>query len=231
VTATMLELTGLSGGYGDVVIVDGISLSLGARQVCCVTGRNGVGKTTLMRLITGMLTPRSGRVTLGERDITHIAPHRCRELGMTYAPQENVVFDTLSVMENLTLHHADRALDRYAALFELFPRIRERLHQPAGTLSGGERKILSFCRAMAEGSRFTMLDEPTEGVQPENIHRMADVVQAAKVEGRSFLIVEQNLSFVEQVADDVLLLDHGNIVFASPFGPLTRAQLQQLMTI
>ena len=230
-TATALELINLSGGYGDVVIVNDVSFSLAARQVCCVTGRNGVGKTTLMRLITGALARRSGRVSLGGRDITHIAPHRCRELGMTYAPQENGVFDTLSVMENLTLHHADRALDRYAALFELFPRIRERLHQPAGTLSGGERKILSFCRAMAEGNRFTVFDEPTEGVQSENIDRMANVVQTAKAEGRSFLIVEQNLSFVEQVADDVLLLDHGNIVFTSPFGPDTRAQLQQQMAI
>lgn len=230
-TVATLQLTDLSGGYGDVVIVDGVSLSLGSRQICCVTGRNGVGKSTLMRLIAGMLAPRSGRLTLGGQDITHVAAHRRRELGMTYAPQENVVFDTLSVMENLTLHHADRALDRYAALFELFPRIKERLHQPAGTLSGGERKILSFCRAMAEGSRFTVFDEPTEGVQSENIDRMASVVQTAKAKGRSFLIVEQNLSFVEQVADDVLLLDHGNIVFTSPFGPDTRAQLQQQMAI
>jgi branched-chain amino acid transport system ATP-binding protein len=230
-TTATLEIKDLSGGYGDVTVVDGVSLSLRAGQVCCITGRNGVGKTTLMRLITGALPPRSGRVLFGGRDLAHVAPNRRRALGMTYAAQENVVFATLSVMDNLTLHHADRALDRYAALFEHFPRIRERLHQPAGTLSGGERKILSFCRAMAEGNRLAVLDEPTEGVQPENILRMAEVVQVAKVEGRSFLIVEQNLSFVERIADEVLLLDHGNIVFASPSGEGTRAKLQRLMTI
>lgn len=211
----LLRLEGLSGGYGDITVVKDFSLDLDAGAAACVTGRNGVGKTTLVRLVTGSLVPRSGRVVLAGEDVTLLPAHRRSAVGMGYAPQEGVVFDTLSVAENLVLHHPDRSLRRYAELFEAFPRIRERLQQRAGTLSGGEKKILSFCRALAEDTRLVVLDEPTEGVQPENIALMADAVARAKSGGRAFLIVEQNLNLVEAVADTAYVLDHGECTYST----------------
>lgn len=230
-TEAVLVLERLTGGYGEVTVVEEISLSAQRAETSCITGRNGVGKTTLLNLITGALIPQSGRVALNGQDITSLTTNRRYRLGMSYAPQESIVFDMLTVAENLTLHHNGRSLSRYDALFDQFPRLRERLDQKAGTLSGGEKKILSFCRAMAEGNALTLLDEPTEGVQPENIDLMAGAINSAKAEGRSFIVVEQNLSLVEKIADTVAFLDHGNVVFSSAFGHGTREQLYKLMVI
>ena len=209
----LLELDGLTGGYGDVTVVRDVTLTVPAGEAICVTGRNGVGKSTLVKLIAGQLPVSSGRIHIDGTDITALPDHSRHVLGIGYAPQESVVFDTLSILENLTLHYRDRDLGRYENLFAVFPRIRERLTQLAGTLSGGEKKMLSFCRALAEETRLVILDEPSEGVQPENIDRMAEVIRQARSKGRSFLIVEQNLSLVEAVADHVYLLDHGECVF------------------
>lgn len=222
----------LTGGYGEVIVVEDVTLSASPGTACCITGRNGVGKSTLLGLITGALIPRSGSVHLNGEDLTTLAASRRYRLGMSYAPQERIVFDTLTVAENLTLHHNDRSLERYEGLFAQFPRMKERLGQKAGTLSGGEKKILSFCRAVAEQTSLVILDEPTEGVQSENITRMGGIINEAKAGGRSFVIVEQNLSLVEQVADDVLLIDHGRVIYAAPFErDATRAKLQELMML
>jgi ABC-type branched-subunit amino acid transport system ATPase component len=209
----LLHIRGLTGGYGDVTVVRNVSLTVDPGQAVFVTGRNGVGKSTLVKLIAGQLPALSGSVDFDGNDITRQPDHGRRSRGIGYAPQESVVFDTLSILENLTLHYADRDLTRYRDLFELFPRIGERLSQLAGTLSGGEKKLLSFCRAIAEDTRLVVLDEPSEGVQPENIDRMAETLRQQSARGRSFLIVEQNLTLVEAVADHVYLLDHGECVF------------------
>jgi branched-chain amino acid transport system ATP-binding protein len=230
-TEASLTIDGLCGGYGDVTVVEDIAFAVLRSEATCITGRNGVGKTTLMRLITGSLKSQAGRIKIGTRDITQMPARQRLGLGMSYAPQERVVFDTLTVAENLFLHYPKRSLARYDALLKSFPRLGERLSQKAGTLSGGEKKILSFCRAMAEDSQLVLLDEPTEGVQPENIAEMAQAINQAKTKGRSFIVVEQNLSLVEQIADRAILLDHGNVVFSGPFGSGTRAQLQSLMVI
>jgi len=194
-------------------VVNELSLSAAKGKAVCVTGRNGVGKSTLVRLITGSLQPASGTVLFRDQDLTAAPAHGRARQGMGYAPQEGVVFVTLTVAENLTLHHRDRSLDRYEDLFTAFPRLSDRLTQRAGTLSGGEKKILSFCRAMAEDTSLVILDEPTEGVQPENIALMAEAITRGKAAGRSFLIVEQNLSLVEAVADQALLMDHGRCIY------------------
>lgn len=227
----LLQLESLVGGYGDITIVDGVSTVVGRGEAVFVTGRNGVGKTTLMRLVTGSLTPSGGRVVFDGEDVGRLPAHRRGAMGIGYAPQEHVVFDDLTVFENLTLHHPDRSLDRYRVLFEAFPKIGDRLRQLAGTLSGGEKKMLSFCRAMAEDTRIVLLDEPTEGVQPENIDRMAAVLKAEKIAGRAFLVVEQNLGLVEAAADRALLLDHGDCVFEAENGPDLREQLSSRMQI
>lgn len=211
----LLTLDDLSGGYGDISVVRRFSLVVETGTVTCIVGRNGVGKTTLVRLVTGSLQPRSGEVLFAGKPVTALPAHRRRAIGMGFAPQEGVVFDGLTVLENLTLHFPDRSLQGYRALFDRFPRIEERLAQRAGTLSGGEKKILSFCRAVAEDTRLVILDEPTEGVQPENIKLMAEVINEEKQSGRAFLIVEQNLNFVESVADQALVMDHGECIYST----------------
>ena len=128
-------------------------------------------------------------------------------------PQERIVFDNLSVKDNLTLHYPDTHLDRYSNLFENFPRLHERLGQRAGTLSGGEKKLLSFIRAIAEPSNLVLLDEPTEGVQSDNIELMAQVICSQKSQGRGFLVVDQNLTFLELITDTIHLIDHGEQVY------------------
>lgn len=211
----LLTLDDLSGGHGDISVVRRFSLVVETGTVTCIVGRNGVGKTTLVRLVTGSLQPRSGEVLFAGKPVTALPAHRRRAIGMGFAPQEGVVFDGLTVLENLTLHFPDRSIQGYRALFDRFPRIEERLAQRAGTLSGGEKKILSFCRAVAEDTRLVILDEPTEGVQPENIKLMAEVINEEKQSGRAFLIVEQNLNFVESVADQALVMDHGECIYST----------------
>ncbi|MCR9135987.1 MAG: ATP-binding cassette domain-containing protein [Alphaproteobacteria bacterium] len=227
----ILSLDKMQGGYGDVTVIHGFSAILSVGEAGFVTGRNGVGKTTLIRLIAGSLTPSGGVVRLRDREVTTDPAHRRRALGMSYAPQEHPVFDQLTVAENLTLHHRDRSLNRYDELLTLFPRIGERLGQQAGTLSGGEKKILSFCRAAAEETDLVLLDEPTEGVQPENIALMAKVITAGKAAGRSYLIVEQNLSLIEMAADKAYLLDHGDCVYEAANGHGLREALSKRMQI
>ncbi|MEO4043924.1 ATP-binding cassette domain-containing protein [Hoeflea sp. CAU 1731] len=226
-----LAISKLSGGYGDITVIRDVSLTVEPGKVVFVTGRNGVGKTTLIKLIAGQLAAQSGHIIFGERDMRAEPPHARRAIGIGYAPQESVVFDDLSVRENLTLQYRDRDLARYEALFVSFPRLKERRAQRAGTLSGGEKKILSFCRAVAEDTRLVMLDEPTEGVQPENIERMARHVATEAGKGRGFLVVEQNLGFAERLADHAHVLDHGVCVFDMPGGPGLRARLAEKLAL
>ena len=211
--AKMLEIKGLSGGYNDLIVVRDISLDVSEGETVSVTGRNGVGKTTLMRLLSGSL-PCSGSVVnfLGT-DMINLAEHKRFALGISYAPQERIIFDDLSVEDNLTLHYQDTDLNRYDSYFEKFPRLRDRLKQRAGTLSGGEKKLLSFTRAVAEPTRLVLLDEPTEGVQSDNIELMAQIISDEKNKGRGFLIVDQNLTFLENITDTIHLMDHGEQIY------------------
>ena len=201
----------LSGGYADTLVLREVSLSIGRGQVLGVLGRNGVGKTTLLRLIAGFLPKAAGSVHWQGQRMGTRPPHANRGLGLSYAPQEAVVFDTLTVRENLLLQQRD--LGACDALFDSFPRVRERLTQKAAVLSGGEKKLVSFVRVLAEGADLTLLDEPTEGVQQENIALMAGHIRQRCSTGASFLIVEQNLTFLMAVMDQVLVLDHGETVF------------------
>lgn len=226
-----LQIEGVTAGYGDLMILRDISFSLPQGNVVCVTGKNGVGKTTLMRLVTGILQPTIGRVIMQDEDISTWPSHKRQIKGLTYAPQDHVTFEPLSVRENLTLHRRSHDLGPYEDLFGQFPIISERLDQKAGTLSGGERKILSFCRAMAEGGRIVCLDEPTEGVQPENINRMANEIRAEAARGTAFLVVEQNLSLVEAIADHVIVLDHGEMAYQRAAGDNLREDVLAFLRV
>jgi ABC-type branched-subunit amino acid transport system ATPase component len=224
--APLLEFNDVVCGYGDTMVLRGLTGGVRPGRVLGVLGRNGVGKTTLMRALAGFLPLRQGEVSLGGRDLARVPPHRRLALGMAYAPQEDVVFGDLSVQENLWLHLNDRNADRYAACLELFPRLAERWSQRAGSLSGGERKLLSFTRTMGLCAPLCILDEPSEGVQPENIDRMASLVRARKAQGTCFVIVEQNLEFLLAVADDVMAIDHGECLLGGKAADFDRDSLE-----
>lgn len=226
----LFSFAGVTGGYGATTVVREVEGAVAAGEACCVLGRNGVGKTTLMRLLTGHLPVRSGTVRFAGRSLDGLAPDRRHRLGLVYCPQDRPVFDNLSVRENLTLMASVDA-DRYAPLLAAFPILETRMAQSAGTLSGGERKILSFVRGVAETGQLLLLDEPSEGVQQENVARMAGFLHQAKAAGRGLLIVEQNLSFALEIADRVIVMDHGEVVLAGAAADTTEAALAAHMQV
>jgi branched-chain amino acid transport system ATP-binding protein len=224
-TAPRLAFEGLSGGYGGTTVVRDLSGAAIAGNVLCLLGRNGVGKTTLMKLLCGYLAPRSGRISLDGRALDGIEPSARHRAGITYCPQERPVFDDLSVHDNLVLMRKTRDLAPFRPYFARFPILERRLTQHAGTLSGGEKKILSFVRGLAEGLPVVLLDEPSEGVQWENILHMADIIAEHKAAGSAFIVVEQNLAFAERIADRYLVMDQGRAVLEGARADLPRERI------
>jgi ABC-type branched-subunit amino acid transport system ATPase component len=180
-------------------------------KVLCVLGRNGTGKTTLMRLLMGYLPCWQGSVRLDGIAIEALATPARRVLGISYCPQERPVFDDLSVRDNLTLMRPDRDLAPFADYFARFPILARRLEQHAGTLSGGEKKLLSLTRGLAEAQPLVLLDEPSEGVQWEHILHMTALIEQRKAAGTALIVVEQNLAFAERIADHYLVMDQGAV--------------------
>ena len=221
----LFNFSDICGGYGAMTVVRDIGGTVESGECLCVLGRNGVGKSTLLKILSGHLPSQSGVVTLSGRDITMLQPHERRAASMSYAPQERPVFENLTVKDNLTLMQPGENLNIYEYFFEVFTFLKARLEQRSGTLSGGERKILSFVRTMAEEGVITLLDEPTEGVQPENIARMQNLIQDARSHGRAFIIVEQHLHLAEALGDKYLVVDHGECVLSGASSKISRADI------
>jgi ABC-type branched-subunit amino acid transport system ATPase component len=219
------EFEEIIGGYGGSIIVRGVSGGLAAGEVLGITGRNGVGKSTLLKLLYGYLKLQAGSIKFDGHDVSGNSPSANVRAGISYCPQERIVFDDLSVWENLSLMHQTRTVEDLADCFDRFPKLNERLQQRAGTLSGGERKILSFIRTLSEDLPLVLMDEPTEGVQQENIDHMAQLIGQAKSARRSFVVVEQNLNFIETVADHLLVMDQGSVVLAGRVDEINRERL------
>ena len=224
----LLEIENLTGGYQDTNVLFDISVKIGAGSLLGVLGRNGVGKTTFARLVQGGIKASHGDIRLDGHPMLNKPAHARRRMGVGYMPQTAMVFDDLTVLENLSLYPNKKSLDYY---FDLFPRLSERLNQPAGTMSGGERKILSFVRTMIEDTKLIILDEPTEGVQPENINLMADCLRERVAEGAAVLLCEQNLNLLSEVSDWFLGLDSGRVIMTGSADTTDRDDLNAVLSL
>ncbi len=223
----ILAVEGISAGYGAAVVVRQVSLALRRGEIVAVLGKNGMGKSTLLKTIMGFLAAVEGRVLLDGADVTGTPPHRMARSGIAYAPQEYTIFQDLTVEENLRLGVPSDGLfrERLAGLAEMFPRIAERLRQRAGTLSGGEQKMLLMSRAVLARPRIMLIDEISEGLQPTMVRRMAEVLrQSQREHGTAILLVEQNLAFALSVADRYAVLKLGEIVEQGAAGDATAAE-------
>lgn len=224
----LLNIDNIFGGYSDTRIIQGVSASISQSEIVGLFGRNGVGKTTLCRLISGELPLRSGSITFMDVNISEVPPFRRQKLGIGYMPQTSMVFDQLTVKENLELVHNALPVAPY---FERFPKLSERLTQRAGTMSGGERKILAFVRTMIEPTKLIILDEPSEGVQPENIEHMRACIAEKRERGASILLVEQNLKLLKSLTDRFWGMESGDIILNERAENMSSEQIRQLLTV
>lgn len=229
-----LQLINVSSGYGSSIVVNDVSLDVAQGEIVALVGKNGMGKTSLLKTILGFLSTRSGSVKLDGRDVTALAPHLKRRLALAYAPQEQALFQDLTVRENLRLgltHDAEfeRHLEKVASWF---PVLTARLGQRAGTLSGGEQKMLIVARGLIAEPSIFLLDEVTEGLQPSVVDRLSEVLASTRRErGTAMLVVEQHIPFVLGLADRFAVFKRGEIVDAGPVDDASASRIDEHMRL
>lgn len=210
-----LAVEGLVSGYGDAVVLEGLSFSLGEGRSLAVIGRNGVGKTTLLDTIAGVTTWRSGSICLGGVELSHLRPEARARAGIGWVPQERNIFASLTVEENL-LATARRGRWTLADIYSIFPRLEERKSNLGFQLSGGEQQMLAIARALLLNPKLLLLDEPMEGLAPIIVEKiLATITRLVRDEGLTTIIVEQHAHMVLEATDQALILDRGQIVHAS----------------
>jgi branched-chain amino acid transport system ATP-binding protein len=225
----MLTISNLHAAYGKVEVLHGISLDVPKGKVVTLIGSNGAGKTTTMRAISGMIKPKMGTVTLGGKDVTGLDSHRIARAGLAHSPEGRRVFSTMSVTDNLLLGAFPRFTrsrprgdingDLERAL-ELFPRLKERQHQLAGTLSGGEQQMLAMARAVMLNPEVILLDEPSMGLAPILVDEVFRIISRLKDEGVTMLLVEQFAAAALNVADYGYVMENGRISVHGPASSL-----------
>lgn len=224
----MLKLEGVSGGYGGALVLRDLSFQAEAGEVTCVMGRNGVGKTTLMRAIMGQVRAVKGSILLDRLELANLPPHEVPRQGIGYVPQGRRLFGPLTVAENLEIGLMTRGKgpETRDRVLQLFPRLQERMDQVSSTLSGGEQQMLAIARALCLEPSVLLLDEPTEGLQPSMIAAIREVVVGLKATGVAVVLVEQRVEAVLGMADRVAFMDHGHVAETVPRAGLTAASPQ-----
>jgi branched-chain amino acid transport system ATP-binding protein len=223
----VLTLTDIAAGYGSFQALFGVSLEVAAGEAVAVIGPNGAGKTTLMRVISGLLPAKSGSVVLEGRALTRLPAHRIVAAGIVHVPENRRLFARLTTEENLRMGAFIPAArrhfgERLAWVYELFPRLRERRHQPAGTMSGGEQQMCAIGRALMSRPKLLLMDEPSAGLAPLVVEQVFDLVRRIRAEGFTVLIVEQNVRQVLDIVDRAYLLESGRIRLSGAAGELAR---------
>ena len=211
----LLSVRGLNAWYGESHALHGVDLDIHQGETVTLLGRNGVGKTTTLRAIMGLIRKRTGQVSFAGKDLIRLPLHHTARAGIGYVPEERGIFSTLTVDENLMLPPVV-AKDGMGVdeIFELFPNLKERRNSPGTKLSGGEQQMLAIARILRTGARFLMLDEPTEGLAPVIIQQIGRTISRLKSEGFTILLVEQNFRFASTVADRYYVVEHGKIIDA-----------------
>ena len=212
----MLSLAAVSAGYGSFQALFGVSLEVSRGEAVGVIGPNGAGKTTLMRVISGLIPMRDGTMTIEGREIGGLPAHRVVELGIAHVPENRRLFPRLSVEENLRLgafipSARARFSERLDWVYSLFPQLKDRRGQPAGTMSGGEQQMCAIARALMSRPKVLLMDEPSAGLAPLVVQQVFDLVRKIRAEGLTVLIVEQNVQQVLEVVDRAYLLEVGAI--------------------
>ncbi len=231
----MIRVEGVNQYYRQSHILRDLDLSAEPGRCTCVMGRNGVGKTTLLKCIMGLLPIRSGRILLGDRDITRLSPEARARGGIGYVPQGREIFPELTVEENLRVplsSRADRARQIPESVYELFPVLKEMRRRRGGDLSGGQQQQLAIGRALVLDPKLLILDEPGEGIQPNIVRQIGDVIRQLNSElGLSVLLVEQKLPFARRVADDFYIMEKGSVVAQGAISALTDALVQEHLSV
>jgi urea transport system ATP-binding protein len=235
-TRPALAVSGLEVSIGGSLILRGVNLTLQPDSVFCLMGRNGVGKSTTLKALVGLLPADSGTITLDGREISTLRPENRARLGIGYVPQGRDIFPHLTVEENLLIGAKARGkkvqpsqLDR---IFSLFPIIREFLPRKGGMLSGGQQQQLAIGRALLTNPKLLILDEPTEGIQPNIIDQIGDAIRMLRAEGgMSILLVEQYLDFCKELGDDFAILERGSVAANGPMTGLTDDIVKQFLTV
>lgn len=212
-TEPLLSVRDLNAWYGESHALHGIDLDVQQGETVTLLGRNGVGKTTALRAIVGIIRQRSGSIRFDGKDMLRVPLHRTARHGIGYVPEERGIFSTLTVEENLTLPPViAKGGMSLAEIYQLFPNLEERRKSPGTKLSGGEQQMLAMARILRTGARLLLLDEPTEGLAPVIIQRIGEVLQTLKQRGMTILLVEQNFRFASKVADRFYVVDHGQVI-------------------
>jgi len=229
-----LQVDRLSSGYGTSEVISDVSFTLSTSEVLAVVGKNGMGKTSLLKAVLGFLPAWHGTVRFAGKDVTRMPPHLKRRLGLVYVPQEHALFQDLTIRDNLRLGLlSDGGFE--AALEQVgqwFPVLTERLQQRAGTLSGGEQKMLIVARALMAKPAVLLLDEVTEGLQPSLVDRLSDVLTRFRQQiGTSMIVIEQHLPFALGIADRYLVFKRGEIVDSAPVDQEAAQRIEAHMRI
>lgn len=229
---SLLQVDGVSVAYGQSQIISGLNLSASAGEIVALMGLNGMGKTTLMKALMGILPVRAGAVRLDGQDISRRQPYERVASGLAYVPQGRMVFPTLTVEENICTGLRSRREQVPEELFDLFPVLREMRGRRAGNLSGGQQQQLVIARALASRPKVLLLDEPTEGIQPSIIKELAEMLKKIRtLKGLTILVSEQVLSFALAVADRMLVINRGKIIHEGSRQETDEGVLKRLLAI
>ena len=225
----LLEIENLEVSYGAIKALRGVTLSLGKGEVVALIGRNGAGKTSTLRAVSGMLKPVAGKVTLSGQDITGVKAHLLVPKGMAHAPEGRGIFLNLTVRENLSLgaylrKDTEEIEKDEQYCFSLFPRLKEREGQLSGTLSGGEQQMLSISRALMSRPTLLLLDEPSLGLAPQVVETIFRILREVNQKGVSILLVEQNAHLALSLADYAYVLETGEVAMAGPGRDLLKSE-------
>jgi branched-chain amino acid transport system ATP-binding protein len=212
----MLSIRGLNTHYGPSHVLQGVDLELAKGHIAAVLGRNGVGKTTTVRTIMGLVLPSAGTITLEGMPITSWPPHRVARAGVAYVPEGRLIFPDLTVVENIEVAERTPAKNwPLVQLFTLFPSLSERRRHRGSQLSGGEQQMLAIARALVSDPKVLLLDEPSQGLAPLVVRELARVIRLLRDAGVTILLIEQNMKLAEVVADELHIMVKGRIVYSA----------------